>query len=236
MKETVNWLTMCGEIVQGQNPLFFVLFLAGLTGSVAHCLTMCSPFVLMQTAQSGSDSFMARLLLPYHAGRITTYAALGAIAGGAFSLLTGFGWFQVLTRLMLAFVAMVFLFLLAEGLLSRAGIRLPFRLGLQLPCAFQSMSRLMRARGPVARFGLGLSLGLLPCGLIFAALMTAATTHHPLSGAVAMAAFGLGTVPALMGVGLAGQSVLARWPSVKTGVGMTALGVNAVLLLALSLR
>ncbi|MFT4090560.1 MAG: sulfite exporter TauE/SafE family protein [Asticcacaulis sp.] len=227
---------MCGEIVQSQNPLLFVLFLAGLTGSAAHCLTMCAPFVLMQSAQLRDQSLATRLLLPYHAGRITTYAMLGAVAAGALSLLTGFGWFQVLTRLMLGGVAMIFLFLLAEGLLSRFGVRLPFRVGMKLPCTLKSVGQLMQTRSIIARYALGLSLGLLPCGLIFAALMTAATTGNALSGALAMMAFGLGTVPALMGAGLAGQGVFARWPSLKTIVGMTALGVNAALLLALSLR
>ncbi|WP_140986555.1 sulfite exporter TauE/SafE family protein [Asticcacaulis tiandongensis] len=236
MNESIDWLTMCGEIVRSQNPVLFVLFLAGLTGSVAHCLTMCTPFVLMQSAQLRDESFMARLLLPYHAGRITTYAVLGAVAGGAFSLLTGFAGFQILTRLMLGAVAMIFLFLLAEGLLSRFGVRLPFRMGFRLPCALKSAGRLMQTRGAVGRYALGLSLGLLPCGLIFAALMTAATTGNAFTGAFAMVAFGLGTVPALMGVGLAGQGVFARWPSLKTIFGMTALGVNAALLLALSLR
>lgn len=236
MNESIDWLTLCGEVARSQNPVLFVLFLAGLTGSVAHCLTMCAPFVLMQSAHLKSESFMARLLLPYHAGRITTYALLGALAGGAFSLLTGFGWFQVMARLMLAAVAMIFLFLLAEGLLSRAGVHLPFRLGFKLPCALKATGRLMQARGPVGRFALGLSLGLLPCGLIFAALMTVAASGSALTGAAGMVAFGLGTVPALMGAGLAGQGVFRRWPSLKTVFGMTALGVNAALLLALSLR
>jgi sulfite exporter TauE/SafE len=56
---------------------------------------------------------------------------------------------------------------------------------------------------------LGALLGFLPCGLLYAALVAAASTHAPIQGAAAMLAFGLGTVPALVAVGLAGQ-VFAR--------------------------
>src|SRR5581483_9045899 len=67
------------------------LLLAGLAGSAMHCAPMCGPFVLGQVSDRlaripaarlcEGSRLHAALLLPYHAGRLTTYAALGAVAG-----------------------------------------------------------------------------------------------------------------------------------------------------------
>ena len=58
---------------------------------------------------------------------------------------------------------------------------------------------------------LGLSLSALPCGLLYGALVAAASAGSALAGALAMAAFALGTVPALVGVGLLGRFFGRRW-------------------------
>src|SRR5918997_758736 len=63
-------------------------------------------------------------------------------------------------------------------------------------------------RGPLL---LGLSLSALPCGLLYGALVAAASAGSALAGALAMAAFALGTVPALVGVGLLGRFFGRRW-------------------------
>ncbi|MFN3807298.1 sulfite exporter TauE/SafE family protein [Asticcacaulis sp.] len=228
----------CGALVEGQGPLWLGLFLAGLTGSVAHCLPMCGPFVLMQIAAPGQSRW-ARLLLPYHAGRLTTYALLGAAAGSVLFFLPASPVLELVRRALLALVATAFLYLLAEGLLARVGLRLPFRLGLnlglRLPCRLKAMSGRNSPRG-VARYALGLSLGLLPCGLVFVALTAVAAAGNPLSGALGMLAFGAGTVPALSALGLFGAPLLQRWPWLQDALRLTALGVNAALLFALSAR
>ena len=83
-------LAWCGPEGPG---LVLGLFLAGLTGGALHCGPMCGPFVLGQTADrlaavpAAGLCEMARLraglLLPYHAGRMMTYATLGAVAARA---------------------------------------------------------------------------------------------------------------------------------------------------------
>lgn len=224
----------CGALVEGQGPLWLGLFLAGLTGSIAHCLPMCGPFVLMQIAAPGQSRW-ARLLLPYHAGRLTTYALLGAAAGSVLFFLPASPLLELVRRALLALVATAFLYLLVEGLLARLGLRLPFRLGLHLPCSLKAMSGHNSPR-VVARFALGLSLGLLPCGLVFVALTAVAAAGNPLSGALGMLAFGAGTVPALSALGLFGAPLLQRWPWFQDALRLTALGINAALLFALSAR
>src|SRR5512141_1325170 len=58
------------------------------------------------------------------------------------------------------------------------------------------------ARGASSKLLLGLAMGFLPCGLLYAGLLKAASTGTALGGAASMAAFGVGTAGALLGIGL----------------------------------
>jgi sulfite exporter TauE/SafE len=60
------------------------------------------------------------------------------------------------------------------------------------------------------RYAFGIVNGLLPCGLVYAALSVPVATTHPGWGALAMMAFGLGTVPVLSAIALGVQRVVAR--------------------------
>jgi sulfite exporter TauE/SafE len=212
------------------------LLLAGLSGSVVHCTAMCGPFVLGQAADrmarlpAGRMCEAARLrsglLLPYHAGRIATYVALGAAAG----LLGGARMPAALPATLLALAGLAFLALAA----GRAQPRLVagFMPALAGGPAITSLA------GPVARLGglpLGLALGFLPCGMVYAALAAAASAG-PLMGAAAMLAYGLGTVPALMAVGVLGHAAARRWQGATRAAAPWLLGANGLLLLVLAWR
>ncbi len=75
-------------------------------------------------------------------------------------------------------------------------------------------------------YALGLMLGFLPCGLLYGALAAAAASGDPLTGAFAMIAFALGTVPALLAVGLAGHVAGQRWQGLVAGDNARADGVQ----------
>ncbi len=87
----------CVATVEQHGNLIVALFLTGLLGSVSHCVGMCGPFVLAQAAcrlegipASGMREWhrlSGGALLPYHLGRITTYAAMGGAVGGLLGLL-----------------------------------------------------------------------------------------------------------------------------------------------------
>ena len=66
-------------------------------------------------------------------------------------------------------------------------------------------------RAPRGKFGLGLTLGFLPCGLIYAALLKAMDPAAPLAGALTMLAFGLGTAVALLAMGVASSFAGCAW-------------------------
>jgi hypothetical protein len=229
------FLHQCGQTLSANQPLLWVLFTGGLTGSVGHCLSMCSGFVLSQVATVGEGAW-SRLLLPYHVGRITTYALLGLLAGSSFGLLAHYPWFGLMSRLMLGMVAVLFIFMFLEKLSSifKIGFRLPFRLGALPGCSFSLLRRLSQSPGVLHRIGLGLALGLLPCGLVFAALVAVAAKGNAVLGLAGMAAFGVGTIPALAALSLGGSQIIKNLPQWQDITAITAFGANGLILLALA--
>lgn len=152
-------------------------------------------------------------LIPYHLGRFTTYSALGAVSAALVRSLAEIASLRWIAALLLGLAAALFL-LQALG----RGVRL-------LPKAISTpgigwLSRrlgalveplIVRARNPGARYLLGVVLGFLPCGLLYGALAAAATAGNAAAGAAAMAVFALGTVPALVAVGIAGATLMKRF-------------------------
>lgn len=234
----LRWIHDCGTLLASAGlPLTAALFLAALSGSVTHCAAMCSTFVLAQTQNqtAGLPGSRGRLLLPYHAGRLVTYAALGVVVGFGFRFVSASPVFSVVRHLLLALVAVLFLAIVAERLLGHLGVHLPAVRGFAPRCAVTAMRRVATTQGALARFGLGVALGFLPCPMVFAALMAVAATADPLAGAVGMAAFALGTMPVLMGIGVAGAGFLNSSPRARQALSLAAFGVNGVVLLALAL-
>jgi sulfite exporter TauE/SafE len=90
MDHTLEFLAALCTASPAAGGLMLGLLLAGLAGSAMHCVPMCGPFVLGQVADRMARVPAVRLcelqrvrgglLLPYHLGRITTYAGLGALA------------------------------------------------------------------------------------------------------------------------------------------------------------
>jgi sulfite exporter TauE/SafE len=188
---------------------FGALLVSGLLGSVGHCLGMCGPLVMMVGVQlKRHERAMLPSFLLYHMARVMIYALLGAIIGGIGSLLglaDGLGRLAGIVSLVLGFGVILFgvgyLGWLPLGRLEGSGAWLN-----------RMMSRALRQGGFLGVLGMGALNGLLPCGLVYSALLVAASTGGPLPGAVGMIVFGLGTIPALLvaGVGAGALSVRAR--------------------------
>ncbi len=192
-----------------------LLFASGLVGGIGHCTGMCGPLVAaFSFNRAGGGGIRPPLL--YHLGRLTTYSLAGGAAGftGSFldvaaavapyqrAVLTAAGALIALSGLALA------------GWLPRAGVPRPGRPGL-----IAKACRLLAGEGtPAAWYPLGLVLGFLPCGLVYAALLAAAregmeAADHGggfLRGFLVMALFGAGTVPALLVVGKLAGALSAR--------------------------
>jgi sulfite exporter TauE/SafE len=221
------------------------LFVAGLVGSLTHCVGMCGPFVLAQigaglqadgTAVYGE---WARLrgaaLVPYHLGCATTYTALGAVAGAMGAALVQLTEFRWVLGVFLALAASLFL-IQTWPTLSSWLPRLPGgagRVGLVLSHATEGLFR--NSRG-FKGYALGVALGFLPCGLLYGALAAAAGSGQPVLGAIGMAFFVLGTVPSLVGVGYLGAYFGRRWQTVARIVVVPLMLLNAVGLGVLAVR
>lgn len=170
-------------------------FLFGLFGSLSHCVAMCGGIVAAVQQRERSRLGMAA----YHAGRLLTYAFLGAAVGLAGSLVNFAGGATAWLRDGAALLAGVVMLVTGLSMLG-AGAYLPERL---LPVAWVSKAgaKLMGRRGLGATFLLGVTFGFLPCGLIYTAASYALATAAPLHGAALMFSFGLGTLPALAAAG-----------------------------------
>ena len=163
-------------------PLLLGAFIAGLAGS-PHCVLMCGPFA-SACARSATG------LWAWHAGRLTGYALLGTAAGAAGGVLPGPPWLPAL-------LAAVFLIWFAAGL---AGLAPEPRL--VFPALAGSGRLLQEGRGTAARYAFGVVNGFLPCGLVYSALSLSVALAAPIPGALAMVAFGAGTLPLLSVVAL----------------------------------
>jgi len=153
---------------------------AGLVGSL-HCIGMCGCFAV---ACGGS----VRQSFFWHAGRLSTYMILGALAGAFGGAIPGPGWVAgALSTGLIVWFALVL-----GGILPEPKIRIP---GVQ-----EAASKLISKPEAGARYLFGLANGLLPCGLVYATLAIPVAIGDPIGGALAMLLFGLGTVPALAAV------------------------------------
>jgi sulfite exporter TauE/SafE len=188
-------------------------FVTGLISSFGHCLGMCGGIVAIYSARQSAKTdepgnkpgLLRRIasFLPLHLGRIITYALFGALIGFAGSLLDRasglMGWQGVFS--ILVCVAMLLVSLSLMGILP------PIEMALASMTAGNSpmgrMRGLFNKHSFLSTLTLGLLWGFLPCGLVFAMLVLSARTQTVWGGALTMLAFGLGTIPTLLGFGLA---------------------------------
>jgi sulfite exporter TauE/SafE len=178
-------------------------FLVGLLGG-GHCAGMCGGIVGAVSMTLPGDRPRIPFLLSYNFGRVSSYVLAGLIAGalGSSSLFLQ----QVLPmEKMLYALANLMLILLG---LYLAGIwrvlAMLEMLGSKLWQRIQPLSSsLLPVRSARQSFMLGMLWGWLPCGLVYSVLVAALASASPLQGGMLMAAFGLGTLPALLAMGMA---------------------------------
>jgi uncharacterized protein len=214
----------------------WVVFTLGLVSSL-HCVQMCGPIVLsysvaLDQAKTGVGRGFGTLLsghLAYNAGRILTYSALGALAGLAGKTVAVIGQLAGVSST-LAIVGGVLM--LVAGLVMFGAFPAVQAFGgsfFRITAGFlRPLSSLIASASVGGRFLLGLALGLLPCGLIYAALLRALATGSALWGAATMAAFGVGTATALLAVGVFSSAIrrhFSRWGTQLAAVSVMAMGV-----------
>jgi sulfite exporter TauE/SafE len=202
---------------------------AGLASGV-HCVAMCGGIVGAFDVRVANfdvgrtipirDLSAWKRRLAFNLGRVSTYAAAGAVAGSLGAAAYAYGVLPVQETLQVA----TYVMLVAVGLYLAGAGRLMSRfeaLGLPLWRRIQPLAaRLLPAQTPLQSFAAGLAWGWLPCAMVYAALGAATFSGGPLQGALGMAAFGLGTLPFLLAAGW----LAARLRAWRTAAGVAVLG------------
>lgn len=179
---------------------FVVIFLAGLAGSV-HCLAMCGGFACAIGGDARGTAAGLRRQLLFNLGRLGSYVFIGAVVGQAGMLLVGQGSAGGQAQRALALlsgVLMLFIGLQFFGLFRHARLH---AIGAGGAWIAQALRALARAPGAAAPLAFGVFNGFLPCPLVYAFAAQATVSGGALPGLQVMAAFGLGTFPAMLAMG-----------------------------------
>jgi sulfite exporter TauE/SafE len=170
----------------------------GLAGSL-HCAAMCGALALLVPVTGATASQRVFSRLTYNVGRLLTYAVLGAffgLFGKAFAIAGLQRWLSIVVGALIIFGFVVSTRPVIAGPLTQVVSWLKTKFG-----------TLLRKRTLASIAGLGLLNGLLPCGLVYVACAGSATTGNVFGAVKYMIAFGLGTLPMLLAIGIGGTSM-----------------------------
>ena len=195
--------------------LLLTVFVASLIGSL-HCIGMCGPFALMAGAHARSPAQAFVPAMAYNIGRWVTYSLLGIVAGSlgfAFELNAALSEWQHLVTIGTGSLLIGIGFV---GLLRAFGWLSPGRWfsGVIAARLKPLQRRVATTSGTLRAFLVGAITVLMPCGWLYAFVIAAAATAHPLSGWLVMTVFWAGSVPILVALML-GHGLIAtsfqRW-------------------------
>ena len=184
--------------------LYLLYLSTGFTVGFGHCIGMCGPIAVTFSLNLKEKSILIPQML-YHLGRITTYALLGGIvaAVGSFTIVASN--IEGVQKGVMVFTGVLIMLM---GLAMGGWLPLGRVFGDHSNAGgwiTKSFSKLLKVKSTWVYLPLGLLLGLLPCGPVYTALLGAARTgmeantfyQSIFAGMGLMAAFGIGTVPAL---------------------------------------
>ncbi len=182
---------------------YSLIFITGLLTSL-HCLGMCGPIVLAYAAssngaaQTNGNAAALKLHAAYNAGRIMSYVLLGVLAG-----LLGIALGAMLNEVAeaIAIVGGAIMIIAGIGMLGLIAVPSFFINGKAGAVLRKMHGALLRKRTLTSKFALGMLTPLLPCGILYAMFAKASTSGSIASGALTMATFGIGIVPALLLMG-----------------------------------
>jgi len=221
-------------------------FLVGFLGS-GHCFGMCGGIAAglgsLPAQNDGRTGARPRAIsaFMFNFGRIVSYACLGLVSAWilarAGKMLNVPQWsmiLRLLTALMIFLIGVQFLFNWQTlGIIERGGARIWKHI---LPLAI----RASKLPGGSGRLLLGLCWGLLPCGLVYSVLLTASAAGSAVSGALVMFAFGVGTLPSMLGMSLAAPALAAllsdKWTKKLMGAALIFLAVLSVTLMTIRIQ
>ncbi len=176
-------------------------FLLGLVSSL-HCIGMCGPIALMLPLDRTNSFRKALQLASYQFGRLLSYGALGVMFGVLGHGLHLAGMQQKLS--MVAGAAMILMVLVSEKTFARYNFSGP--IGQALGRIRGAMARQFGRTSPRSMLAIGILNGLLPCGMVYAALLGAVAMQDVFRGAAFMFFFGMGTMVLMSAVPYIGNT------------------------------
>jgi sulfite exporter TauE/SafE len=219
------------------------VFMVGLLGSV-HCAGMCGGIVgafsmapartfpvAVVSLRSAAPAAALGRVLAYNSGRIASYALAGALAGGAAGgarALAGLAVVETIGYWLANLMLVVLGLYLMDAWRGLARLE---QLGRKAWRRIEPVTALLLPLdSPLKLVAMGALWGWLPCGMVYSVLLTAMLSGSALSGAAVMLAFGLGTLPMLLSMGLVGAP-LRGWigrRAVRVASGAVVLGFGAL--------
>lgn len=218
----------------------FLIAALGFLGSFGHCVGMCGPLTVAFSLSSQSENTSWWQQSKFHVllnlGRMLSYGLVGAAIGGLGSILVEGGqlagvgselrqWIAIITGLMLIFFG---LRQINPDFLPRIPFLHPLLQGGLHNRLNSGMSKLSLQNSWYTPALLGMTWGLMPCGFLYTAQIKAAQTGNMWMGAATMLAFGLGTFPMMLGVGVSASLIgkdkrsqlfrLGGWVTLAIGV------------------
>jgi sulfite exporter TauE/SafE len=197
----------------GIDSLFATYLLTGITIGFGHCIGMCGPLTVSFSLNLGDRNVTLPHLI-YHCGRILTYMVLGAVMGatGTFTIIAAHIRGLQTGAMLFAGVLVIVMGLAMGDWIPQIRFFSPH--GAPSGSLVRIFKKLSKRNSTASYFPIGLILGLLPCGPVYTALLGVARAgmaadniyQGTFTGMVLMAAFGLGTVPALFILGKAANT------------------------------
>ncbi|MBT3308431.1 MAG: sulfite exporter TauE/SafE family protein [Gammaproteobacteria bacterium] len=213
--------------------LYLSAFIMGLLGST-HCAGMCGGIVSALSIGIDPQQRNQRItlyLLAYNGGRILSYMVAGALIATLGSALSTIGEGMVIRQIftLLSALLMILLGLYLSGWWPAAILKIE-RGGAIIWHRIEPIARRwIPIRSSLQAWGAGLLWGWLPCGLVYTALLWSLSAESTLQGALIMGSFGLGTLPALFGLGLFSSQLSnhlqQQWVRATAGIMVASFGI-----------
>ncbi|MDE5591815.1 MAG: sulfite exporter TauE/SafE family protein [Helicobacter sp.] len=210
------------------------IFGVALAGSFGHCIGMCGGIVLAYCTHLKPTRSQALFYhIFYNLGRVNTYVFLGVIVGTLGSM------FSINPYLRAGFfiVCGIVMFLMGISLMKKIKFLFFLELSLKkIPWYQTTFRKILSMDTPFSLYLLGVLNGFLPCGFLYAFLLSAASAGDGIKGGMIMLIFGIATIVPLFGVGFLANVLLIKIRKIMIYIAALGIIIFGVLMIKMGLQ